>query len=129
MLFDIYDVSGFDSMHRYFSMVGGSLLIVIAIATLMAFMRPVKYMSLIIVLILYHLARFAVDLILIAQGDTPWNILVPEMVYFLVVSGALIRFFPSKVDKVLDEDEKEEVKKEPQEELKLEEEEPKSELL
>ena len=80
------------------------LLVVIAIATALAFLQPIKYVNLIIVLILYHLARFVVDLILIAQGNTSWNILVPEMVYFLVVCGALIRFFPSKAEKVIGEE-------------------------
>lgn len=100
-LTDIYDIVEFDAMHRYLSMVGGALLVVIAVATLLTFLQPLKYVNLIIVLILYHLARFVVDLILIAQGNTPWNILVPEMIYFLVVCGALIRFFPSKAEKVI----------------------------
>ncbi|MDP6575497.1 MAG: hypothetical protein QF755_03315 [Candidatus Peribacteraceae bacterium] len=104
MLLDIYDLVELDAMHRYLSMVGGSLLVVIAIATALAFLQPIKYVNLIIVLILYHLARFVVDLILIAQGNTSWNILVPEMVYFLVVCGALIRFFPSKAEKVIGEE-------------------------
>ncbi len=108
MLLDIYDLTEVDPMHRYLSMVGGSLLVVIAVTTLLAFLQPLKYVNLIIVLILYHLARFVVDLILIAQGNTPWNILGPEMVYFLVVCGALIRFFPSKAEKVIAEEKPEE---------------------
>ena len=114
MLLDIYDLVEFDAMHRYLSMVGGSLLVVIAIATALAFLQPLKYVNLVIVLILYHLARFAVDLILIAQGNTPWNILVPEMVYFLVICGALIRFFPTKAEKVIAEEKPKEESKNPE---------------
>jgi len=93
---EIYDVTTFDTMHRYLSMVGGSLMIVIAIGAGLAFLRPVKYAGIVILLILYHFTRFVVDLILVAQGDVSTTILLPEMVYFVLVCVTLIRFFPVK---------------------------------
>jgi len=96
ILMEIYDVTTFDTMHRYLSMVGGALMIVIAIGAGLAFLQPVKYAGIVTLLIIYHFARFVVDMILVAQGDVPTTILLPEMVYFLLVCVALIRFFPVK---------------------------------
>ncbi|MBU0459013.1 hypothetical protein KJ652_00070 [Patescibacteria group bacterium] len=106
LLFQIYQVEVFDPMHRYLAMVGGSLLVVIALGNALALVRPVKYSGIIIVLILYHLARFIVDLILVAQGGIGVATLLPEMVYFVVVAGVLVRFFPQKASEEALEKEK-----------------------
>ncbi|MFA7682361.1 MAG: hypothetical protein WCX61_05015 [Candidatus Peribacteraceae bacterium] len=96
MFLAMYEVDAFDAMHRYLSMVSGALLVTVGIGMLLVLLRPVKYASIVMILIIYHFARFVVDLILIVQGDIAPSLLIPEMVYFLVMCVALIRFYPVK---------------------------------
>ena len=50
--------------------------------------------------------RVIVDIILIAQGEIAFTTLLPEMVYFAVMCGVLIRFFPMKPKEKITEDKK-----------------------
>lgn len=111
MLMEIYDVSVFDAMHSYFSMVAGAMLTVIAIGAALAFLQPVKYANIVMLLVIYHLARFVVDVILLAQGQILIRLLLPEMVYFLFMCAALIRYFPVRIKKPEEEDPESEKKK------------------
>jgi len=107
MLFQIYEVTLFDPMHRYLSMVSGSLLVVIAIGAGLSFLQPVRFAGIVLILVLYHLARFVVDIILLAQGEIAVTTLLPEMVYFVVMSALLVRFFPvEKKEQVIEDEQK-----------------------
>ena len=106
----LYGFQLIDSTHEYLAMGMGALLIVLAIGALLAFLNPVKYTGTITLLILSYFALFVVDVVLLAQSKMPVSRLMPEMVYFLLICTALIRFYPSKekVEEVKEEKEEEE---------------------
>ena len=96
---DIYQLQTLDNMHRFLTMNIGALLSAFGLGALVAFFRPVKYGSIIIMLLLMHFLIFIVDVVVLARGQMPWEIIVPEMIYFLVVSTALVRWYPVKEKK------------------------------
>lgn len=91
---DIYQLEVLDNMHRFLTMNLGALLSAFGFGALIAFFRPIKYASVIITLLLMHFMVFVVDVVVLARGQMPWEIIVPEMIYFLVVSTALVRWYP-----------------------------------
>lgn len=91
---DIYALQVLDPMHRYLVMIMGGTLLTLAIGMGLAFLQPVKYASIVLLIVLYHFARFIVDVVLLAQGALSVSILLPEMAYFLIISIALVRSFP-----------------------------------
>jgi len=105
---EIYAVTQLDPMHLYLSKVGGGVLLVLAIGMGLAFLQPVKYASIVLLTIIYHFVRFVVDVVLLAQGSIAVMVLLPEMVYFVVVCAALIRYFPVKKKEVEESEEADE---------------------
>lgn len=83
-----------DNAHQFLTMTVGALLSVFGLGALLAFFRPVKYGTIIIMLLLMHFMIFIIDVVVLARGQMPWKVIVPEMVYFLVVSTALVRWYP-----------------------------------
>ncbi len=84
----------FDSVHQYFAMNTGASLFVLGLGALLAFFRPLKYGTLIILIILSYFAYFLLDVILAARGALPIKRLLPEMIFYLIVCTALIRYYP-----------------------------------
>lgn len=78
----------------FLTMTVGGMFSAFGLGALLAFFRPVKYSSVIVVLLIMHFTIFLVDVIVLARGQMPWKIIVPEMVYFLVISTALVRWYP-----------------------------------
>lgn len=97
---DIYQLQVLDNMHRFLTMNIGALLSAFGLGALVAFFRPVKYGSIIIMLLLMHFMIFIVDVVVLARGQMRWEIIVPEMIYFLVVSTALVRWYPIREKKM-----------------------------
>lgn len=91
---DIYQLQALDNAHTFLTMTVGALLSVFGLGALLAFFRPLKYGSIIIMLLLMHFMIFVIDVIVLARAQMPWKVIVPEMVYFLVVSTALVRWYP-----------------------------------
>lgn len=89
-----YGLPPIDNTHRFLTMIIGSLLSVFGLGALLAFFRPVKYWSIIIMLLLMHFMIFLIDVIVLSRGQMPWEALLPEIVYFLIISTALVRWFP-----------------------------------
>jgi large-conductance mechanosensitive channel len=83
-----------DNVHQFLTMNLGALFSVFGLGALLAFARPIKYATIIIMLLLSHFMMFLIDVIVLARGQMPWNAVLPEMVYFLIVSTALVRFYP-----------------------------------
>ncbi len=83
-----------DNTQRYLTMVIGALLAAFGVGALVAMLRPIKYGAIIIMLLLMHFAIFLVDVIVLARGQMQFSSIAPEMVYFLVVSTALVRWYP-----------------------------------
>lgn len=96
VLSSIYELPALDNTHQFLTMTVGALLSVFGLGALLAFFRPLKYGSIIIMLLLMHFMIFIIDVIVLARGQMPWKIIVPEMVYFLIVSTALVRWYPIK---------------------------------
>ena len=47
-------------------------------------------------LLLMHFSVFLIDVVIIAQGQMAFRLLLPEMAYFLIISTALVRWFPMR---------------------------------
>lgn len=91
---DIYQLQALDNAHRFLTMTVGGMFAAFGMGALLAFFRPVKYGSIIIMLLIMHFTVFLVDVIVLARGQMPWKIIVPEMIYFLIISTALVRWYP-----------------------------------
>lgn len=89
-----YALPAIDNTHRFLTMTIGALLSVFGLGALLAFFRPAKYGSIIIMLLLMHFMIFLIDVIVLARGQMAWSAIVPEMVYFLIISTALVRWYP-----------------------------------
>ena len=90
-----YNLLPIDNVHRFLTMIIGALLSVFGLGALLALLRPAKYGAIIIMLLLMHFMIFVIDVIVLARGEMPLRSVVPEMIYFLVVSTALVRWYPS----------------------------------
>lgn len=93
----IYQIPPLDNVHSFFTMVIGALLSVFGFGAVLAFFKPRKYGSIIIMLLLMHFMIFLIDVIVLARGQMPWKSVVPEMTYFLIISTALVRWYPGEV--------------------------------
>lgn len=94
LLANTFQLEILDEVHQYFAMTVGSLLMVFALGALFPLVRPLKYGSIIIMLLLMNFSIFITDVVLLARGGLSFTILIPEMMYFLVVSTALVRYYP-----------------------------------
>jgi len=94
----IYQIPPLDNVHSFFTMVIGALLSVFGFGAVLAFFRPRKYGSIIIMLLLMHFMIFLIDVIVLSRGQMPWKSVVPEMTYFLIISTALVRWYPTEVE-------------------------------
>ncbi len=88
----LYGIPLTDPLHYYFSLQHGALFFVLAALALLAFLRPEGFRLLSLALLLHLFALFVADVVLLARGIMPFTVLLPEMVYFVLMSGALIRF-------------------------------------
>ncbi|OIO55158.1 hypothetical protein AUJ46_01770 [Candidatus Peregrinibacteria bacterium CG1_02_54_53] len=88
----LYGISLADPLHYYFSLQHGALFFVLAALALLAFLRPEGFRLLSLALLLHFFALFVADVVLLSRGMMPFTTLLPEMVYFVLMSGALIRF-------------------------------------
>lgn len=95
-----YSLPPIDNTHRFLTMIVGAFLSVFGLGALLALFRPAKYWSIIIMLLLMHFMIFLIDVIVLARGQMQWQSLLPEIVYFLIMSTALVRWFPVKKKKV-----------------------------
>ena len=93
----IYRIPPLDNVHSFLTMIIGALLSVFGLGAILAFFRPRKYGSIIIMLLLMHFMIFLIDVVVLARGQMPWKAVVPEMVYFLIISTALVRWYPVEV--------------------------------
>lgn len=116
-----YTLPPIDNVHRFLTMTVGALLSVFGLGALLAFVRPIKYAAIIIMLLLMHFMVFIIDVIVLARGEMPWDALVPEMIYFLIVSTVLVRWYPikKKVEEVKEEPVKEDAEESEEDELIL----------
>jgi hypothetical protein len=96
---DIFQLPPLDNVHNYLTMIIGALLSVFGLGALLAFARPRKYGTIIIMLLLMHFMIFLIDVIVLARGQMPWEAILPELVYFLIVSTALVRWYPINAPK------------------------------
>jgi len=41
-----------------------------------------------------HFMIFLIDVIVLSRGQMQWQSMLPELVYFLIISTAMVRWFP-----------------------------------
>lgn len=97
---NFYVVQQLDDLHRFLAMGLGSMLLVFTVGAVLAFIHPRGHKSMIVLLILSHFFPFVVDVIVLARGQMGIRQVLPEMIYFLVVTVMLVRFFPGKLKEV-----------------------------
>jgi hypothetical protein len=92
----LYGLPLMDDLHVYLSMSRGAFFFLLAGAALFAFLRPRGYRILTILLIGAYFLLFLTDVIVLARGMMEFRKLLPEMTYFILVSAALVRFYPTR---------------------------------
>lgn len=93
----MYNLPPATDIQQYLTMTVGALVGVFGFGTLLPFFRPNQYGAIILMLLLTHFLIFLIDVIVLSRGLMDWKILLPEMLYFLVVSTALVRWYPVSV--------------------------------
>lgn len=93
----MYGLSPATDVQQYLTMTIGALLGVFGLGALLPFFRPLQYGTIILMLLLMHFSIFLIDVVVLSRGLMDWQILLPEMLYFLVVSTALVRWYPVRV--------------------------------
>lgn len=91
---EMYQFQAIDGVHQSLAMTVGALLSVFAVGALFPLVKPLKYGSIIIMLLLMHFSVFLVDVILLSRGVLHLLTVLPEVIYFLVISTALVRYYP-----------------------------------
>ncbi len=104
LVIEMYQFQAIDAVHQYLSMTVAAFFMVFACGALVPLVRPVKYGSIIIMLLLMHFSIFLVDVVLLAQGVMRFTTLLPAMAYFLIISTLLVRFYPIRIKEKRDSD-------------------------
>ncbi|MBM3231106.1 hypothetical protein FJZ28_02145 [Candidatus Peregrinibacteria bacterium] len=81
-------------VQQYLTMTIGALIGVFGVGGLLPLFKPLKYGAIIWMLLLMHFSIFLIDVVVLSRGLMDWKIVVPEMLYFLLVSTALVRWYP-----------------------------------
>jgi hypothetical protein len=92
----LYGLRPKDDLHIFLSMSRGAFFFLLGLVALLGFLRPRGLKSLTLVLIVAYFFLFLVDVIILARGMMHLQKLLPEMVYFILVGAALVRFYPTK---------------------------------
>jgi len=85
-----------DGLTTYLAMSRGASFFVLAIISLLALLKPRSFRAMTLVLLIAYFCLFLVDVIVLARGQMGLMVLLPEMVAFVLLSGALVRFYPIK---------------------------------
>lgn len=83
-----------DPTSRSLAAACGAMLLVFAAGAGVAALHPVRHRSVIALLLLEHMALFIVDVVLVARGEFPLTVMLPEMLLLLVFAAGMIRWFP-----------------------------------
>lgn len=81
-------------VQEYLTMTIGALTGVFGLGAILPLIKPLKYGAIILMLLLMHFSVFLVDVVILSRGALDWKIVLPEMMYFLIVSTALVRWYP-----------------------------------
>ncbi|MEI8230942.1 MAG: hypothetical protein WCG83_07465 [Candidatus Peregrinibacteria bacterium] len=92
----LYQIPFTDDLHLYLSMSRGAAFFVLAIVSLLAFLRPKRFGVLTIVLFLAYVCFLLMDVILLAQSRMSFSVLLPEMTYFALIGAGIVRWFPGE---------------------------------
>lgn len=95
-----YVLQELDDVHLFLAMGLGSLMLVFAVGALLAFVHPRRHKSMIVLIILSNFFPFLIDVVVLARGQMDIRQVLPEMLYFLVVTVLLVRFFPGKLAEI-----------------------------
>ena len=88
-------VANVDIAHMHMTKVLAVFCIVFAVGMIFAAMSPRKNTGIIKLVALLHFGIFVLDLILLVRGEGPGTVmLLVEMVYAIVIAGALLRLHP-----------------------------------
>ncbi len=94
LLLDFYGLVVMDVFHRHLAMVAGTLFLVFGVGALLPLLNPRKYGAITVMLLLANFSMFLVDVVLLTFQELPLVALIIEMAYFLLISGALVRYSP-----------------------------------
>ena len=94
MVEGLYRLPLIDGMHLYLSMSRGAAFLILSIVALLPLVLPVRFREMTLVLVIAYFCFFLVDVILLARGQMGLMVLLPEMIAFMLLSAALVRFSP-----------------------------------
>lgn len=90
----LYGFPLLDDLHAYLSLSRGAIFFFLAVAALLAALKPHAFRVLTLLLLIAYFLLFLVDVIVLARGRMSIGHLLPEMAYFLLIGAALVRFSP-----------------------------------
>jgi len=92
----LYRMPMTEGWHAYLAVSRGAAFFVLAIISLLALLRPRSFRSMTVVLLVAYFCFFLVDVIVLARGQMAFMVLLPEMIAYVFLSGALVRFYPAE---------------------------------
>ncbi len=90
----LYGLPLLDGLHAYLALSRAAAFLLLAVVSLLAFLRPVGFKALTVVLIVAYFCFFLVDVVMLARGQMSFGALLPEMVAYVLLMAGLIRFVP-----------------------------------
>ncbi|MDD5623842.1 MAG: hypothetical protein PHI23_03990 [Candidatus Peribacteraceae bacterium] len=94
MVARLYGLPLIDGLHAYLALSRGAAFLILSIVALLGFLKPQSFRAMTIVLLIAYFCLFLVDVIILTRGQMSLGALLPEMIAFLILSGALVRFYP-----------------------------------
>ncbi|MDO8468887.1 MAG: hypothetical protein Q7S29_03980 [Candidatus Peribacter sp.] len=100
----LYGLPLLDGLHAYLALSRAAAFLLLAVVSLLAFLRPVGFRAMTVVLLLAYFCFFLVDVIVLVRGQMTFGALLPEMVAFVLLVAGLVRFVPVVQNNVVKED-------------------------
>jgi len=94
----LYGLPLTDDMHLFLSLSRGACFFFLAALSLLGLLRPRGFRVIALLLAVAYLFLFLVDVIMLSWGKMELMKLLPEMAYFLLISAALVRFYPARIE-------------------------------
>ena len=85
--------------NAYLLMLTGTLFLTLGLGSIFAFFKPIENAGVIMMLIFANFAIFIVNIVMLAKGaSVSWVYKIPETIYLALVTGLLIRYFPTALN-------------------------------
>lgn len=100
----MYEGATLDYFHQFLGMSTGASFVVLALAAAYGFVAK-QERGVVLLIVFAHFAYFLKDVIVLSRAQMRFFTLAPEMVYFIVTAGLLVRFLPGNLNEGASENE------------------------